>query len=387
MVQTWWAAMNIRLLVSSVVALVMAVACTANVGAENPQQADGEPAGWTSPVATSVPATAAPATVTGVAATAPAPATPMSPVSVPTATPRSDVPIVAPTMVPQSLATSTPVPTNPLATPTPLWTAVPSPTPIPTLVPTPTATVPPVQPTISAAPVEQFSSLLDHRYDVPAGWIETRTESSILITDPSGKITLTIAEKSVDRWRYQTVASLGSTQFPERPAGWDLWVLNTVGLIKVVAAYEFQFSGNKGGAPYLQFVHWYMWGDVHVSVSAEVPAFDWSTSSKVRSDVGLMLDSFTPHTGTNLLTEQDVLASLRDRLDDRASGINGRNEELQMGYEMSCRDIYNNLVMQPEYLGTGLWQVVAPTLQGVETWWVFEPGASIMPLNSNQSRC
>ena len=285
------------------------------------------------------------------------------------------------------MPTATPIRFNPLATPTPLWTPDPSPTAVPTTAPTATATVPPVAPAVSAAPVELFSSLLNYQYDVPSSWSETRTASSIVITDPSGKIKVTITEESVDRWRYQTVTALGAAQFPERPDGWELWVLKSVASIKVTTAYEFQFTGEKKSTPYLEFVHWYLWGDVHVSVTAEVPAFDWSTSARVRSDLSLILDSFTPHDGTNLMMSQDVLAAMYERMDERASGIYGRNEELRMRYELTCRDIYNNLLMQPEYLGNGLWQVAAPTLQGVETWWVFEPGGSIMTLNSNQSRC
>lgn len=379
--------MNLKAIFSSVVIGIVAVACAQGVGAENPLENDGNPPDSVSSIATSIPATIPPVSVSGIAATVSITATPLPPQPAPTATPRTDVPVVAPTVAPHALATATPIRFNPVATPTPLWTPVPSPTAVPTIAPTPTATIPPVQPTVSAAPVELFSSVLNYEYEVPSGWSETRTESSIVITDPSGKMKVTISETPVDRWRYQTVTALGAATFPEQPSGWNLWILKAVAAIKVATAYEFQFAGEKGVTPYLQFVHWYLWGDVHVEVAAEVPSFDWSTSAKVRSDVQLILDSFTPHDGANLLTSADVLAAIYERLDDRPSGIYGRNEELRMRYELTCRDIYNDMVMQPEYLGNGLWQVIAPTLQSVETWWVFEPGASIMTLNSNQSRC
>ena len=393
--------MNMKLLLSALLLGTIAVACSQGAGATDPA-ATSEPgsdqvdlsAGVRS-IATSQPATVTrpvlslPTVTSVIVATPAATRTSIRPVA--TSISRSPVPsptiVRTPTVDRRPTATPfVPIRKVPNATATPLWTPVPPTIAAPTPAPTATAT-PLVQPTISAAPDDLFKPVLNYDYTLPAGWSESRTDSSIVLADPSDKITVTITEKPVERWRYQTVIALGEITFPDRPSGWSLWFSNSSGPIKTGTAYEFNNGGTKRGVAYLNFIHWYVWGDMHVQLSAEIPQFDWASSVSIRSKLQSVLDTFTPHDETHLLTSDDVLAVMFERLDDRPSGIYARNDALRFRYELTCRDIYTDLMTEPEYLGTGLWQLTAQTIEGTETWWVFEPTGSIMTLNSNRNRC
>jgi hypothetical protein len=242
-------------------------------------------------------------------------------------------------------------------------------------------------PTVVSAPAEPYKPVLTHSYTIPAGWNRTFTQDSAVITDASGKIVVKIKESTIERWRYPSVSVMGVSLFPERPAGWSQWSLTTAAPIKNNEAYEFQFVGILSGVSYLQFVHWYLWGDVHVEVSTEVPAFDWSSSVSTRNLVQSVMESFVAHTGTSLMTAQDVLEALYVRLDDRQSGIYTRDEVIRGRVELTCRDIYETLLGEPVYVGNGMWQATAYTMEGVETWWVYEPTGTVVAVNSNISRC
>lgn len=393
--------MNIKLFLPALFLLIVAAACAGGASATDlpasaqpdDGQADRIAPGRT--IATSAPATVSRPvlsvpTATSISAVSPSVTRP-SPVPVATSVLRSPVPspVIVPTQATGRDATAIPSPVrrDPNLTPTPLWGPAPKSTAVPTSVPTaiPTLFVPP---TVSGSPEDLFDQTLNYQYLVPTGWSIHRTESSLVLTDRTGKITVTVTEVPVERWRYQAVITLGTSTSPDRPSQWSTWTPISTSLIKSGAAYEFQYIGVKSGASYRQFVHWYIWGDVRVQVSADVPEFDWASNAAIRTTFQSILTTFTPHDGTHLLTNQDVLDLMFERLDDRPSGIFVRNEALRARVEMSCRDIYNDLLNPPDYLGNGLWQMTATTaLHGTEAWWVFEPNGSIMNLNSNISRC
>ncbi|MDA1297830.1 MAG: hypothetical protein O3B04_07520 [Chloroflexi bacterium] len=375
--------MNVKLLLPALLIGIISVACAEGVGAVDPSL--GDQAGTSAPVRNI--ATSEPATVTRLTSSEPAATSVVlaTPVTVrPTSAPLPAATQVSRANAPSPAPSATPVRFDLNATPTPLWTPVPPATAVPAVIPSPT---PFVQPTVVAAPEDLFDPLLNYRYTVPADWSERKTQSALVLADPSGKISVSITESTFERWRFQTIIALGATTFPDRPPGWSIWSSHSLGVIKANTAYEFQFKGVKNGIPYLQFIHWYVWGDVHVQVAADVPEFDWNAGTSVRSTLQSVLDNFAPHDETHLLTGQDVLAAMFDRLDNRPSGIYARNEALRMRFELTCRDIYTDLMSAPEYLGGGLWQLTAQTLEGTEAWWVFEPNGSIMSLNSNFSKC
>lgn len=377
--------MNLKLLIPALFVGMFAVACAEGATAANPAATDQS---TTEPSSRGI-ATSAPATVTrlGSAARAATLIVPTRPSQVrPTISPRPEPTVVrlAPTSTPRPRPT--PIRIDPHATATPLWTPTPKAAPTATSTPAPTAT-PFIPPTVAAAPEDLFIAQLNHQYVVPSGWSQSNTESSLVLWDRSGKINVTISESSVDRWRYPSVVALRGSTLPVLTSDWDSWSLGSEGVIKSGTAYEFQITGLKNGIPYRQYTHWYMWGDVLVEVSAEIPEFDWNNSITVRDNVLAVLNSFSPHDTTHLFTVQDVLGLLSDHFDDRPSGIRARDEVIRTSYEMTCRQLYTDLIQIPEYLSFGLWQVSAQTLTGTETWWVFEPNGSIMTLSSNLSKC
>ncbi len=240
---------------------------------------------------------------------------------------------------------------------------------------------------MSAAPGEQYVPLLNHQYEVPSSWSQVNTGSSIVVVDSSEKVTIEIAEMEVEPWLFPTVLALGDQLVPGIPSDWSEWELESSGSIKGGNAYEFQFSGTKHGVPYVSFVHWFMYGDVHIQLTADIPEFDWSASSEIRSNVRQVLDSFEPNDGHRLFTEERVMELLALRLDDRASGIYARNEEIRARYELTCGQILTDLPFQLAHLGDGLWQLTAQGLEGLESFRIFEPRGSIDAFTSNYSIC
>ncbi len=331
------------------------------------------PASAATPTAISQPTrVASPVEPAATVGTVPGPASPVE-----TTAPR-------PTVVRQP--TATPVPFDPFATPTPLWITPPRLVPTATSTPVPLNTPVPVT-IVSAAPEDQFQPSLNYQYELASGWSEARTESSIILHDRSGKITVTIDEIVTEPWQYPTAVAHGIQLEPARPEGWDSWVKLSESSIRADEAYEHQYTGVKNGIEYRNFIQWFMWGDIRVQVSAEIPTFDWDFSSTVRGSLQRVLESFETHDGARFFTESDVLTVLAQRLDDRPSGVYARDEVVRARYELTCRQIFTDLIQAPVHLGDGIWQASANTLQGIETWRVFEPGGSFISFDSNNSRC
>lgn len=312
-----------------------------------------------------------------------------APAPIPTSTSRPQ-----PTSTPQPLPTPTLTPTQPgpVATPTPLWDSRseiairPTPTNTPIASPTPTAIVPP---TVVAAPVEQqFEPLLNYGYSLLDGWTETRTDSSIVIYDSSLKISITISEQIEERWRYPTVGALGAQNSPVGPVGWETWEADSERWLGLEGKYEFIYIGTKHEIEYVNVIHWFLWGEVRVQVSADIPLEDWEQEEpRLRTDLEQFLDSFQPHVGPNFFDENDVLAMLATRFDDRKSGIFGRDEVARARVELSCQQIYTDFMEQPVYLGDGVWLARAETLEGIEFWELYEPTGEIQASQSNKSVC
>jgi hypothetical protein len=256
----------------------------------------------------------------------------------------------------------------------------------PTAAPAPSATVEPTA-VIVSSPGDSYKTVLNHSYTVPAGWTKTVVGESIVLKNSAGTTKVTITERQIDRWRFPAINVLGVTSFPDRPVGWDTWYSASVGLIKGDQAYEYQFTGAKDNVSYLNFIQWYLWGDINVEVNSEITAFDWNSSSAARAELQSVLDSFKPHDGVAVMTVSEVLAVLEERLDNRPSGIYVRDEVIRGRVELTCRQVFEDLLNQPEYVGNGTWQTSAYTLDGVETWWVYEPSGTIVSVNSNRSKC
>ncbi len=260
-----------------------------------------------------------------------------------------------------------------------------APTSTSTPIPLNTPFVPPT--IVAAAPSEQFDSLLTYEYSLPSGWSQVRTENSLVLVDRTGKLTVSISEQVIEPWKYPTILALAAQLTPEEPSGWDRWNLVSKQSVRSGNAHEFRYGGEKNGVEYMNFIHWFMWGDIHVQVSAEVPEFDWNISGSIRSTLSSVLESFEPHDDSRIFTESDVLTILAQRLDDRPSGVFARDDVARARYEMTCRQILTDLVQTPLHFGAGMWQMSAQTLESVETWRVFAPSGSIVAQDTNQSRC
>lgn len=345
-----------------------ASACASGVDAGDPATNESSPTAETRTVATSPPATIRPL-----------PTSTASPV-------RTTVPTRQPLVNGSPRATATSVrPQEPTRGPA-TATAVPA---------TPTTTVyingatPTVEPTavVVSAPADAYVPMLSYSYTLPDGWTQAVVDESILLSDSTGTINVTLTERTIDRWRFQAINVLGVTDFPERPKGWDTWFSSALGSIKGGQAFEFQFTGTKDDVSYLNFVHWYLWGDVNVEVDAEISSFDWNSSSTARSQLQTVLDSFKPHVGGQIMELEEIMLLLEARLDNRPAGVYVRDEVIRGRVEITCRQVFEDLLSEPEYVGNGTWQATAYTLEGAETWWIYEPTGSIVSVDSNKSRC
>ena len=347
---------------------IAAAACAAETGASDPA---GSPTTETRPIVTSAPAT-------------------IRPLPTSTAAPTRTVDAVrtpVPTRVPLANVTAAPTATARVVTATP---SAPTPTSIPptTVVIVNNSTVTPV-PTavVVSSPEDSYTPSLSYSYTLPEGWSQTVVGETIVLRNATGTTKVTISERTIDRWRYPDVNVFGVTNFPERPRGWDTWYSASTGLIKGGQAYEFQFTGAKNNVPYNNFVQWYLWGDVNVEVDAEILSSDWNAGGTDRYELLTFLESYKAHVGGPILTVEDVLGFLEERLDDRPAGVYVRDEVIRGRVEITCRQLFEDFLNQPEYVGNGTWQAVAYTVDGAETWWVYEPTGTIAAVNSNHSKC
>lgn len=293
----------------------------------------------------------------------------------------------SPQPTPTRVPTATPVRFDPNATPTPLWSSPPELVPTATSTPVPVGTTY-VPPTVVAAPTgNEFQSLLKHQYTLPNGWSEVRTESALVLYDSTRKISIKITEQTIEPWKYPTALALGVQSLPTKPADWDEWSLLSRRPIRSDSVYEFQYNGMKDNHKFVNFIQWFVWGDIHVQVSAEVPESDWNSNSSIRSNLTAVMDSFDPHDGSQVFTEAEAMALLAARMDDRQSGVFARDEVIKARYEMTCRQLFTELIQGAVHFGDGLWQMSAQTLDGTETWRVFEPSGAILALDYNKSTC
>jgi hypothetical protein len=211
---------------------------------------------------------------------------------------------------------------------------------------------------------------------------------SVVLYDRSTSISVTITEFPVNRWRYPTVGVLGVLTSPNQPEDWTNWTNTTKNWKYSGTAYEFVYTGVKNDIDYVNIVHWHLWGEVNVQVSADIPKDLWDAEDdRLFNELQDVLESFNPHSGDGFFVESDVLSVLYGRMDDRDSTIYGRDETIPARVELSCRDIFTNLLQRPIYLGDGVWQAAAQTLEGTEFWHIFEPNGFIQAQQSNQSVC
>lgn len=308
-------------------------------------------------------------------------------VPVPTPRPRPVVNAPAPKPTATRQPTATPVRFDPNATPTPLWSS--PPTPVPTVTPTPAPVgstyVPPR--VAAAAPEQQFQSPLNYQYILPTGWSEVRTESSLILYDGTGKIGITITEQLIEPWKFPTALALAAQLNAAIPTNWDYWQVQSQRPIRSGSVYEFQYEGSRDGNLYKSFIQWFLWGDMHVQVSADVPQLDWDENASISHGLAAVMNSFEPHDGSPVYTESEAMALLEQRLDARQSGIFARNEIIRARYELTCNQIFTDLIPGADHFGDGLWQMTAQTLEGSESWRVYEPSGAVHAFDSNNSRC
>lgn len=183
------------------------------------------------------------------------------------------------------------------------------------------------------------------------------------------------------------MGALGIQESPVQPEGWTSWNGVSSDWPEPYDSYQFVLTGFKHGIEYVNVIRWFLWGEVHVSVSAEIPLVDWEGKTGLYDQLQDFLASFDPHDESRFFEEAEILELLSVRLDERKSGIYARDEVIRARVELSCRQVFTDLLLRPVYLGGGVWQASAPHILGTEFWQIFEPTGDIKAEISNQSVC
>jgi hypothetical protein len=266
--------------------------------------------------------------------------------------------------------------------PTPSATEAPVPTPSPT--PTPTATPKPVL----FAPSEPggFTPVLGYEYTVPEGWTATTAASEISIVHSNGLLKVSLSELPLDRRDFASFSQVVQSIEPVTPPGWSEWTLSNSEPLNGGSVYQYTFNGVRSGRGYVSVVEWQLWGEVLVQARIEAEAETWASNSKLRNESLLIMSTFVP-SETGALSEVDALRQLlKARFGFFRSGIYLVD---QQGFrqELSCRDVFLQLLTDPVYIGDGVWQVHAIGDRGAQVWLVYEPDGTIVPVSSNTSKC
>lgn len=231
-----------------------------------------------------------------------------------------------------------------------------------------------------------FSPQLGYEYIVPDDWVEVIGDDEIVLEHVSGKARITLTEKPVNRATAGAITHLVVLQEPDEFVDWSERALSDQEITGVHQS-QFEYSGTRLGVPYLAFVEWYLWGDLLIQVSIEAEANAWVSDSKLRNNALFAASSFMPDSESSFATQNLIEGQLRVRFNQRRSGILSGSPGDSLRSDLSCREVFHNLLSDPFYSGAGVWQAFAVSDQGVQVWHIYEPSFSIVPADHNTSTC
>lgn len=231
-----------------------------------------------------------------------------------------------------------------------------------------------------------FTPNLAYDYSVPDGWWTAIGDDEIVLMHPQGDAVVSLRERQVDRLKFPSVSQLAAVMEPYPFVDWSeraLSDLSTSG----TSSMSFHYSGTRLGRPFVTVVDWYLWGDMLVEVTTEVEAQAWSANSKLRNEALISAASFLPDPEVPHRTKFEIKDLLHVVFGHRRSGVFSAAVGDPLRTELSCREVFHNLLSEPVYSGSGAWQVFAIGDQGAQVWHVYEPHLSIEPAAHNTSVC
>ena len=264
--------------------------------------------------------------------------------------------------------------------PEPVFTVTPRILPTPTTVPVPVFTVTLLDRSGTYAPV------ISYDYVVPDQWQAVIGDDEIVLEDPSGTARVTLRELQVDRSQVDSLSELILVDQPDDFVDWADRSLSDSRTINALA-HEFSYAGTKYGEQYVATVRWQLRGELLIEVTTEATAAGWAGDSRLRNRTALAAASFTSFPDLPVASLFEIENQLMVRFGQRPSGIFQSQNGGSGTAELTCRDVFSDLLSTPLYSGSGTWQVFAVGDQGAQVWQIFEPSQSIVPAAHNTSAC
>ena len=231
-----------------------------------------------------------------------------------------------------------------------------------------------------------FIASLPYSYLVPPDWQQFVGDHEIVIQNESDSVRVTLNERRIDRFRYSSVYQLANVMEPVTFANWTERARSDFEGASDLSA-RIHYAGTRLGRPHVAVVDWYLWGDLLVEVVIEAEASVWSSDSKLRNTAQLTANSFSIDPDTAAVSKFTISNQLKARFTHKPSGIFSGSTGDPLRTELSCREVYHNLLSVPFYAGSGVWQAFALGDQGVHVWHIYEPQLSILEASHNTGVC
>lgn len=199
-------------------------------------------------------------------------------------------------------------------------------------------------------------------------------------------IKVTLRELHVDRSNFVNFAGFTQAMRPEARQDWTAWSLSSSRAIDGGQRFEHVYNGTRNSRDHVGIVRWQLWGEILIEVAIEADSNVWATDSKQRTEAELISATLLS-VDTDELSEVDALRQkLKSRFGFFRSGIHVINQH-GLRQELSCREVFLQLLTDPTYIGDGVWQTHAVGDQGAQVWMIYEPTGLIVPVSTNSSHC
>ncbi len=277
-----------------------------------------------------------------------------------------------PDLVPVSTQTPTPEATSTQFAEESAINATPTPSPVPT-----------------ATPLDRsgsFQPIMQYNYLVPDEWEAVVGSDVIVLEHLSGRARVTVRETLVDRSNLGSISEIANSL---DPASFVDWTERSLSNIQVPGdeTINLSYSGTKLEDPYLATVRWHLWGELLVEVTTEADAVLWASDSKLRNTALLVAASFAPQSNVPIALASEIENQLRARFGIRSSRIFSNTGSGLSPTELTCKQVFHDLLSEPVHVGSGVWQAFAIGDHGVQVWQILEPTFAIVPADHNTSIC